>query len=89
MAKPNGRKLLGGKGQAETDGCAAHAEFRAILEHSGTHAFLFEKSAVGGVQVFQVGEPFADFQEAMVARNFRVTEGNISAFAADDRAFLG
>ena len=72
--------------EADTEGAAADAEFRAILEDRGAHAFLFEERAIGGIQVFQVKEVIADFEHAVVAGDFRISQGKVCAFAADNDA---
>src|ERR1700743_134654 len=67
----------------------ADAEFSALAEHGGADALLFEKSAVGGIEVTEVDVVFADFDDAIVARDFGILEGDVGAVAADhDARFL-
>ena len=77
-------KSLGLESQAE--GGFADAEFGALAEHGGADALFFEEGAIGGVEVAEVDVVFADFDDAMVARDFGVLQGDVGAVAADDDA---
>ncbi len=70
----------------EANGAGAHAEFGAVLQESGADALAVEEGAVGGVHVFKVDEFAANFQQAVMARNFGVVEAEIGAFAANNGA---
>ena len=74
--------------EGETQSGAADTEFGAVLEDCGANAFVLEEGAVGGVQVLEVDEAPADFQDAVVARDFGVVKGQVGAFATDDDAGL-
>ena len=64
----------------------ADAEFGALAEHGGADTLFFEEGAVGGVEVAEVDVVFADFDDAMVARDFGVLQSDVGAVAADDDA---
>src|SRR6202041_3675780 len=66
----------------------ANAKFGALAEHGGADALLFEKCAVGGVEVAEIDVVFADFDDTVVARDFGVLQGDVGAVAADDNARL-
>ena len=59
-----------------------------MAEHGGADALFFEEGAVGGVEVAEIDVVFADFDDAMVARDFGVLQGDVGAVAADDDAWL-
>src|SRR3984957_7550377 len=77
-------RLFGLESQAERG--FADAKFGALAEHGGAEALLFEKCAVGGVEVAKIDVVVADFDDAVVARDFGVLQGDVGAVAADDDA---
>jgi hypothetical protein len=79
-------RLFGLESQAERG--FADAELGALAEHGGADALLFEKCAVGGIEVAEVDVVFADFDDTVVARDFGVLQGDVGAVAADDNARL-
>jgi hypothetical protein len=64
----------------------ADAKFGALAEHGGADAFFFEEGAVGGVEVAEVDVVIADFDDAVVSRDFGILEGDVGAIAANDDA---
>lgn len=76
---------FGLEGKAES--AAADAKFGAILQDGSAHALLFQERAIRGIQIFEVHKAIADFQHAVMARDLRVGEGKVSAFAADNNAW--
>src|SRR5579863_7051719 len=78
--------LPGLKSQAEHG--FANAELGALAEHGGADTFLFEESTVGGIEVAKIGVIFADFDDAMMARNFGILQGDVGALASDHDASL-
>lgn len=80
------RRGWGGELAVQANGGAADAKLRAIVEHGSADTLFAEEGAIGGVQIFEAEAGFADFEEAMLTRDFRVGEGKIGAFAADDGA---
>ena len=67
----------------------ADAKFGAALQHGGAGALFFVERAVGGVEVAEVNVFAADFEDAVVARDFGIVEIDIGAVAAEDNARLG
>ena len=72
--------------EGDAEGGFADAEFGIVAEHGGADALFFEEGAVGGVEVAEIDVVFADFDDAVVARDFVVGEGDVGAVAADDDA---
>ena len=64
----------------------ADAKFGALAKHGGADALLFEKCAIGGVEIAEVDVVFADFDDAVVARDFGVLQGDVGTVAADHDA---
>jgi hypothetical protein len=77
-------KSLGFESEAERG--FADAEFGALAEHGGADALFFEEGAIGGVEVAEVDVVFPDFDDAVVARDLGILQGDVSALAADDDA---
>ena len=64
----------------------ADTKFSALAEHGGANALLFEKCAVGGVEVAEIDIIFADLDDAVMARDFGILQGDVGAVAADNDA---
>jgi len=50
----------------DPDRTAAHAEFSPILQHRRAHPLFLEESSVRRIEVFQIHEVIADFQQTVV-----------------------
>jgi hypothetical protein len=74
--------------ESEAESGFADAEFGALAEHGGADALLFEKCAVGGVEVAEVDVVFANFDDAVMAGYFGIGKDDVCAVAADDDARL-
>jgi hypothetical protein len=72
--------------EGDTEGGFADAEFGVVAEHGGADTLLFEEGAVGGVEIAKIDVVFADFDDAVVAGDFGVGEGDVGAIAPDDDA---
>jgi len=72
------------EGEAE-DG-VADAEFGIVAEYGGADALFFEEGAVGGVEIAEVDVVLADLDDAVVAGDFWVGQGDVGAVATDDDA---
>src|SRR5690348_18292139 len=75
--------------EADANAALANAKLRAVPQHGRFHALFVEEGAVRGVEILQVDEFVADFQEAVVTRDFRIVQGNVSPLSPDDDAWLG
>lgn len=77
-------RLLGLK--REPDRAATRSEQVAVAQHRRSHSFFPEEGPVGRVKVFQVNHLVSYLQNAVMARDFRVFQGDIGALAAEYRA---
>src|SRR5580704_11645545 len=67
----------------------ADAELGVVDKHGGADAFFLVKGAVGGVQVAQIDVSVAYLDDAVMARNLRVLQRDVRAFASDHDTRLG
>src|SRR5258708_2609419 len=74
--------------EREADNAIADAKLRTILQHRGSHTFLFEERAVSGVQVLQVRIIVVHFQQTVVARNFLIVQDDARALASQNHPRL-
>ncbi len=72
----------------DPDGAVSDAEFGSILQHGSTNAALFEKSAIGGIEIPEVNKGIANLEQAMVAGDFGVGENKVRTLAPNDGAAL-
>ena len=75
--------------EADADNARANAEFRAVLQHGGADAFFVIECAGGGVHVLEINKRLANFQHAVIARNFGIVQGNVLALPPQNDAGLG
>jgi len=72
--------------ESEAERGFADAKFGALAEHGGANALFFEKCAVGGIEITEINVVFANFDDAVVARDFGIFQCDVGAIAADDDA---
>jgi len=70
--------------KAQPDGAAAYTELRAVLQERSADTLVFKKSSVSGVKILQVDRVLANFEDTMVARDFRILERKVGALATND-----
>jgi hypothetical protein len=90
VGRPEGSNRLGrlGGDEGNAEGGVADAELGAVLEHGGANTLVAEECAVGGIEIAQVDVRVADFEQAMVAGNFGIGQGDVGDFASDDDSGL-
>src|SRR5271167_1783661 len=72
--------------EVDTNPALANPKLRAVLQHGCSHALFVVKRAVGGIKILQVDDFVPHFQQAMVPRNLRVTQRDVSALPSDHDA---
>src|SRR5580700_6768092 len=72
--------------EADANAALPNAKLRAVQEHGRSHSLLVIKRAIGGVQILQVDECVAHFQQTVVSGNLRVIQGDVRPLPPNDES---
>src|SRR5882724_8408985 len=75
--------------EIHTDHASADSKLGAIQQHRRANALFVEERSVRRIHVFQIDVGIAYFEQAVMARNFRVLHRNVRALAPQHHSRLG